>query len=63
MNRRIQIRRPDGEEREELTVGIDGEVLVHWKSSARFFRWFSTAMVYSTVFRRLRRVQRGGRRS
>jgi hypothetical protein len=63
MNRRIQIRRPDGEEREELTVGVDGEVLAHWKSSARLFRWFSMAMANSTVFRRSRRVRRGGRRS
>jgi hypothetical protein len=50
----IQIRWPDGEEREELTVGVDGEVLAHWKSSARLFQWFLTVMAYSTVFRRLR---------
>jgi hypothetical protein len=63
MNRRIQIRRPDGEEREELTVGVDGEVLAHWKLSARLFQWFLTAMAYSMVFRRSQRAHRGGRRS
>jgi hypothetical protein len=34
--------------------GVDGEVLAHWKSSARLLPWFSTAMAYTTVIRRSR---------